>query len=112
MISNEQNQDPIIDEWLLTFADREAVSQFEGNQLVALTTLSLRHRPTDFPAEVIDRWKRLIEMCRIMANQSDAALVAQEVRKGTSWQQIAERVSLSDAEQAKEWQQKLLNPNP
>ncbi|MDT8912814.1 hypothetical protein [Amycolatopsis sp. PS_44_ISF1] len=85
---------PVIDRWLA----EQAPALPAANPLSAL--LAVAHRQHDVPEDGLEAWGREVATSRRVVDQSEPAFIAGARRQGWSWERIAERLGLPDAETA------------
>ncbi|WP_328609843.1 hypothetical protein OG943_12165 [Amycolatopsis sp. NBC_00345] len=89
---------PIIDRWLA----EQAPQLPEADQLSALlAATNLGHA---YPDDVLEAWGHEVVLARRVVDQSEPAFIAEARRQGWSWERIAERLGLPDAETAEQRQ--------
>jgi hypothetical protein len=89
---------PIIDRWLA----EQAPQLPAANHLSALHVVPHKHH--DVPEDVLEAWGHEVVLARRIVDQSEPAFIAEARRQGWSWERIAERLGLPDAETAEQRQ--------
>jgi hypothetical protein len=90
---------PLLEDWLAEQLPPRLLPTEHLTALLAVTQLG--HA---VPEDVLDAWAREVVLAHRVVNQSEPAFIAEARRQGWSWERIADRLGLPDAETAEQRQ--------